>query len=225
MNDNNKKEIDNKNVDPQLMEQYDSDQPAPRRKGGGYDTMVKVLRNISMALFGTGTVIGDRPGHLTAVEITNPANFVKSKSVFEIYQQKEPQSGEFNLMFIGRKGDGNYLNTNYIEITADSRTGEVSQGNGQASFKLSRDDVGYDRAMVGLQEAANEPALGGPGARVILQGEGAGGGVQLVWYDENDVIRSYFVLDKDGIQIYGLPTSAPTGSGKLWSNGGILTVT
>lgn len=224
MNNLTKKEIDNKNIDPQLMEKYDSDQPAPRRKGGGYDTMAKVLRNISMALFGTGTVMMDRPGHLTAAEITIPANFVKSKSVFEIYQQKEPQKGEFNLLFIGRKGDGNYVNTNYVEITADSRSNEVSQGNGQVGFKLSRDGVSYDRAMVGIQEGANDPILG-VGARVMLQGEGYGGGVQLAWFDENDVLQSYIVLDRDGIQIGGLPTSAPADPGKLWSNGGVLTVT
>lgn len=220
-----KKEIDNKKVDPELMEQYDAIQDAPRRKGGGFDTMAKILRNITMAVFRTGTVISDRPGHLTAAEVTNPANFVKSKSVFEIYQQKEPLANEYNLMFIGRNGDGNYTNTNYIEITADSKSNEISVGNGQAGFKLSRDGVGYDRAIIALQEGANEPALGGPGARVMLQGQGISGGVQLAWYDENDVLQSYFVLDKDGIQIGGLPTSAPADPGKLWSNGGVLTVT
>jgi len=200
MNDINKKEIEKKNVDPQLMEDYNTNAEAPRRKGGAFDPLAKILRNITMAVFGTGTIIGDRPGRLTAAEISVPANFVKSKSVFEIYQQKEPQKGEYNLMFIGRKGDGNYLNTNYVEIAANSKSDEVGNGNGQAGFKLYRDGKAYSLATIQISEASNQGR--DPGAIVMLQGEGKGGGVQLAYFDENGVNQSYILLDKDGLQTF-----------------------
>jgi hypothetical protein len=62
------------------------------------------------------------------------------------------------------------------------------------------------------------------GARAEVTGEGENGGVQLSYYDDDGSILA-FVLDKDGIQIYGLPTSDPGIGNKLWNDGGFIKIT
>lgn len=175
-----------------------------RRKGGAYDTLAKVLRNITKAVFGTGTVIEDRPGRLTKDQVENPASFVKSKSVFEIYQQKEALKDQFNLMFIGRKGTGDYNYTNQIVLAANSKSIDDGKlGNGYVGFELDRDGTQYAKAKIALYEG-NIAGLPGYGARAEIIGEGDAGGVQLTYYRNIGDVNpaAYIILDKDGFQTF-----------------------
>jgi len=196
-----------------------------RRRGGAFDSLARILRSINKAVFGTGTVIEDRPGVLSPSQVSDPATFVKSKSVFEIYQQKESQKDEYNLIYIGRKGTGQKRNTNYIELAANSKSDETSIGNGYVGLTLARDGESYKKAKIAMYEAGNYPdELSGNGARAEITGEGAGGGVQLTYFNDDGTFLA-LVLDVDGVQIYGLPTSNPGGSNKLWNSAGTLKIT
>lgn len=196
-----------------------------RRKGGAYDDLARILRKINKAQFGTGSIIEDRPGVLTPNQVVDVDSFVKSKSVFEFYQQKEAENDYYNLIYIGRKGTGNKRYTNYIELSANSKSNEQSIGNGYVGLTLAKDGEDYSKAKIALYQGGNYPdILGGLGARAEITGEGLGGGVQLSYYYEDGTVIA-FVLDKDGFQIYGLPTSAPSGSNKLWNSAGTLKIT
>ena len=197
-----------------------------RKQGGAYDTLARVLKGIKKIVFGTGTIIEDRPGVKEAGgKITN---FVNSNSVFEIYQ-KEPVKNSYNFIVFGKKATGELFNTNYIDLHVNAKSSEVSPGNGQIGFKLSKGGIPYRNAKIALYEAENyvDQGLLGAGARVEITGEETGGGVQLAYFrNSTDTFpTSYFILDADGIQMYGLPTTNPGVGGKLWNDAGTLKIT
>jgi len=183
--------------------QNDTEDLTHRRKGGAFDDFARIMRKVNKLVFNTGTTLNDRPGVREAGGKTT-AN-VNSESVFEIFQ-KEPKKNSFNFITIGKKGTGENFNTNYIDISVNSRSDETSPANGNVAFRLTRDgnkDT-YKYSKIALYEAGNYTGLAGNGVRAEITGEGAGGGVQLGYVDENGAFLSYFVLDADGLQIYPL---------------------
>lgn len=194
-----------------------------RRRGGAFDMLARVLRNINTIMFGTGSVINDRPGVKEAGGFTT--GFVNSQSVLEIYQEVIPKENNYDFITIGKKATQEKTNTNYIDISVNAKSNEISPANGTVALRLTRDSTQYSNAKIALYEASNYSALGGSnGARTEITGEGTGGGVQLTYVVDGAIVYA-FVLDKDGIQLYGLPTSNPGGSNKLWSDGGTLKIT
>lgn len=200
-----------------------------RKQGGAYDTLAKIFKGIKKMVFSTGTTIEDRPGVLTPNEISGTGKFVKSKSVFEIYKQNKSEQQEHNLMFLGRKGTGKYRNTNYIEITADAKSTINNAANGKILLILSRDGVQRQRAQIGLADVLsdNPGVIGNDGVFALINAQGQDGGVGISYYtnDTDDTPLCNISLSKDGIQMYGLPTTLPTGSNKLWNDGGTLKIT
>lgn len=194
-----------------------------RRRGGAYDTLAKIFRNVNTIMFGTYTVVNDRPGVQDPSQVANPNLFAVSRSVFEIFQQKDSAQDEVNLMYLGRKGTGRSRYTNQLLLSANAKSTDTKIGNGLVGLELSRDGVVYSNSQISLYETSNYSGVAG--ARALINGEGPGGGVQLSYYDASGNFLYAFVLDVDGIQLYGLPTSNPGGSNKIWSDGGTLKIT
>lgn len=200
-----------------------------RRRGGAFDELARVLRRIEVAVFKNGSVIADRPGTQKPSDVTNPATFVKALSVFEIFQQREPKSDSFNLFYLGRKGTGEKLNTNYVEIAANSRlAADVNQSNGQIAIILRRD--GTQIAALQLVDLEKSPGLtANNGGRFFISGGGGDeGGVQISALDADGNIEFALVVDGAGIQMYGLPTSSSgLASGAIWrdaASGNVLKI-
>lgn len=219
-----------------------------RRRGGAFDDFARILRKINKMIFNTGTTLNDRPGIKSAGGYVS-SNTVPSDSVFEIFQN-EPKKGTFNFITFGKTGDRQKLNTNYIDLCANSRSDENSPGNGQVGLKLTKDGDkdAYKYSKISLYEAGNytKEGLLGSGARAEVTGEGAGGGVQLTYIAQDGNIYG-FILDADGIQLNkynssgsvvegltikngeftltGLPTSAPSGSNKLYKSSNYVRIT
>lgn len=200
--------------------QQDKEELRHRRRGGAFDDFARVLRKINKAIFGTGSVIEDRPGAESSADLSNPDSYVKSRSVFEFYQMNSPKNGTYNLMYLGRKGLGTYKNTNYLEITANSKSGEIGRANGSVLLTLSRDGVEYKGSLIGLFEGLNVGT--NQGARAMISGNA---GVQISYVDSNGNSIYAIVLDQDGVQFYGLPTSNPGGTNKLYKSGGYIRIT
>jgi hypothetical protein len=132
-------------------------------------------------------------------------------------------------MFFGRKGTGIYRNTNYIEITADAKSTINNAANGKILLILSRDGVQRQRAQIALGDVLsdNPGVIGNDGVFALINAQGQDGGVGINYYanDTDDTPLCNISLSKDGIQMYGLPTTLPTGSNKLWNDGGTLKIT
>lgn len=227
-----------------------------RRKGGAYDDLARILRKINKAQFGTGSIIEDRPGVLSPSQVSDPNTFVKSKSILEIYQQKEAENDNYNLIYIGRKGTGSKRYTNFIELSVNSRSNEGSSGNGIISLSVSKDGVSIPGGvnitnMDNLARKLNIPTMIGKDGIVGIFESRDYGQMSLVYtlvdndkkpinqyicavsntgseisYLDKDGNSIYSVfVDKDGVSIKGLPTSAPSGSNKLWNSAGTLKIT
>lgn len=192
-----------------------------RRKGGAFDTMARVFRNVTEFFFNGGLVMRNRPSEI-----------IESKNVFEMYVDKDPGTGK-NLLFFGRSGDGTKQETkniNYIELIANADTSKTSRdpANGQVAFRMSEDKVTDNNNIIGLiyGGATTENATG---VRAYIGGSGDGssndlGGVQLVYY-KNGVVDKAITLDRDGMQFIGLPTSASgLSTGSVWNDSGTLKI-
>jgi hypothetical protein len=206
--------INTKQRNPETTKDY-------RRRGGAFDTLAKFLRSIEQAVFKNGSIIEDRPGDISIQGVDAP-------SVFEIYQQKPADMDKFNLMFVGRKGTGEGRNENYIELVADAKTdSKASFANGQIRMAVSIDgQESYSGVVVVATETF--PGAVGNGPAILLQsheGDGANSLAQIGHFGADGALKFAIVLDSDGIQMFGLPTSNPGGSNRVWSDGGTLKIT
>lgn len=215
--------IENKQKQPETSKSH-------RRKGGAFDTLSRVLRSIGEVLFRSGVVMRNR-GEASAGTSTD---FSPAESVFEVYNQKKASDGKFNLMFYGRNGKRKDYNTNYIELTSDIKGSDTPDpANGQVRLNLSRDGVATDGVIALLNSRlVVEPNTGVlsvvDGIRAFIHGSGNGtddlGGVQLVYFNESGSPIHYLILDRDGVQLHGLPTSDPSISGALWNDSGTVKI-
>lgn len=153
-----------------------------------------------------------------------------SSNVVEMYVMTSPREKE-NYLFIGRSGqdvDQLSKNLNYAEITVDAdSTKSPRASNGQASLRISVDKV--PQANSGVILAHGSVYGERTGTRASIGGEGDGtstdiGGAQITYY-RNGVFAFGIAVDKDGIQMSGLPTSsAGLVSGAIWNDGGTLKI-
>lgn len=204
------------------VEQQKVEELTHRRKGGAFDDFARIFRKINKFVFGNGTIIEDRIGAEQPSSVENPALFVKSKSVFEIYQSNASKPGEYNLMYLGRKGKGENRNTNYIHLNADSKSGESKSANGQIVLTISKDGV----VQKGALQIVDMSYYGLNNSGFAINLTCSDDGVSQLSYTEDGINIKYAVaVSKDGIQMFGLPTSLPSIPDTLYKSGTYVKIT
>ncbi len=138
-----------------------------------------------------------------------------------------------NYLFIGRMGTGEERNISDIEIAPDHRT-EVGDAKGYVNgifrVRVSRDGVNGDyRDGVYVFDRGTESATR-EGTVNWLVAAGEGGQVRLSYManrDGNPLTDALFdiYVSSVGISMFGLPTSSPGGTGRLWNSAGTLKIT
>ncbi len=107
-----------------------------RRGGGAFDMLARVFRNVVKIVFSTGTVIEDRRGG-------GEGSLVKADSVFQIYHQNKSNKDNYNFIYLGREGAGNYNETNYLGFSANEDSNKVLnedyKANGNIVFTVTKD--------------------------------------------------------------------------------------
>lgn len=138
-----------------------------------------------------------------------------------------------NFIFIGRMGTGEERNISVVEIAPDHRTNVGdSEGyvNGIFRVRVSRDGVNGDyRDGVYIFDRGTESSSR-EGTVNWLVAAGEGGQVRLTYMAERDgnpLTDALFdiYISSTGITFFGLPTSNPGGSGRVWNNAGVLNIT
>jgi hypothetical protein len=189
-----------------------------RKQGGAYDTLARVLQGIVRAVFRNGTVIEDRPGVGSRDQVVGSETFVTSPSVFEIYQPRRATDG-YNLIKIGQKGTGEFSNTNYTQLNVDADTTQpLSSANGQLRFSISKDGI-QQKTFLGLLNIKTALSESFDGPRVLClsyEQDGANAGFEVDHFDANGNFKFGFIIDSDGIQMLGLPTSDPGVAGAIY---------
>jgi len=178
---------------------------------------------------GDGNVTGDTVTLIFRRADQKPGDFIIQKrhgkdddldNVMEMFY-KAGSFAKQNYLFIGRQGNDQNYNTNYIEINANFNSQSPSvDSNGKFIVVVDKDGVPYTKSFIVMYETTL--AAGLSGVRVNIGGEGDGGGVQQSYHDSAGNLKSYIVLDKDGLQYSqaGRVTSAGVASAKFppgWS--------
>lgn len=192
-----------------------------RRMGGAFDTIARVLRSVGEIVFRSGMVMRNRKSS------TAQATFIESSSVFEMYNDLEAVANKYNLVFIGRRGTGENKNTHYLEFYVDSRTtSEPSSANGQFRIGMSRNGTNLNSNLQFVDLASQPVYVGNNGGRFfVLGGDGNEGGVQISHLGAAGSALFSLVVDGDGIQMSGLPTSsAGLAVGTIWNDAGTLKI-
>lgn len=204
-----------------------------RRKGAGYDTLGNILRGLKEFKFVNSFVFRNRPGRPVDNDEYLSTGLLPFQSMFEFFFEKRARSGNLNGITIGRQGDGRFRNTNYVQIEADHDTdiGD-SRGyvNGVIRGRVSRDGSDdTDRSGLYIFDRGSESATR-EGTVNWFVAAGEGGQVRLSYMpdkDGNPVTDATFdiYISSDGITLFGVPTSNPGGSGRVWNDSGTLKIT
>ncbi len=138
-----------------------------------------------------------------------------------------------NYVFIGRMGTGAERNISFIEIAPDHRTavGDAKgYVNGIFRVRVSRDgvDADYRDGVYIFDRGTESSSRSGTVNWLVAAGEG--GQVRLTYManrDDNPLTQALFdiYVSATGISFFGLPTSNPGGSGRVWNNAGVLSIT
>jgi hypothetical protein len=196
-----------------------------RRRGSAFDTLANLFRNVKELVFQNNIIIRNRPGEAAAANV---------ESVFEILANKPAAKGKLNYFFFGRRGIADQQgdtkrNVNYQEITANVDTTQPdSVGNGNININLAIDGVRDGGGMGIIYGGAI--TSGRTGTRAYMSGAGDGstedfGGAQMLFINTSNGSFIGIAVDKEGIQMYGLPDN-PTGleAGTIWNDGGTLKI-
>lgn len=216
-----------------------------RRRGGAFDMLARVLRGVKRVIFGSGMIMENRPG-MKSRSASSLDFWIPSENVLEIYAPKKPNKGKYNTIFIGRDGKSEANNVNNIDLHVTNADNDKVIGNGRLSLTLKDKESGA-AGTIGLYHTKTTPsylvvdgkidrsqlAETTSGIRIELtgteiektSGDIIGGGVQLGFMDKDGNFLSYFVLDGDGIQMAGLPTTQPETPYTLWNDNGTLKIT
>ena len=138
-----------------------------------------------------------------------------------------------NYVFIGRRGTGDERNIKVIEIAPDHRT-DIGDADGYINgifrVRVSRDgeDGDYRDGMYIMDRGTESSSREGTVNWLVAAGEG--GQVRLSYMpnrDDNPLTDAIFdiFISADGITFFGLPTSSPGGSGRVWKDGTTLRIT
>jgi len=138
-----------------------------------------------------------------------------------------------NYVFFGRKGTGDERNISVVEISPDHRTSvgdERGYINGVFRVRVSRDgeDKDYRDGFYVMDRGTESSSREGTVNWLVAAGEG--GQVRLSYMPDregNPLTDATFdlFLSSDGFTFFGLPTSNPGGSGRVWNDGGTLKIT
>lgn len=138
-----------------------------------------------------------------------------------------------NFVFIGRMGTGAERNISVIEIDPDYRSAVGDSAgyiNGVFRVRTSRDgqDNNFRDGLYVMDRGTESASRNGSVEWLVAAGEG--GQVRLSYMpnrDGNPLTDSIFdiFVSSVGISVFGLPTSTPGGSGRLWNNAGVLNIT
>jgi len=152
-------------------------------------------------------------------------------NVLELFSPDNAPNG--NFIFIGRRGTGDERNVQFIEIAPDYRTAVGdAEGyvNGIFRVRVSRDgeDGDYRDGMYIMDRGTESSSREGTVNWLVAAGEG--GQVRLSYMpnrDDNPLLDAIFdiFISADGITFFGLPTSNPGGSGRVWKDGTTLRIT
>ena len=157
----------------------------------------------------------DRPGVRVPEDVIDPSQFVISPSVFETYQQREAPLDEVNLMYLGRRGTGEFINTNYLELAVNRNSTYENSGNGQIGMRFYKDGE-LQNSAVALYDLSTVLS-GTDGVNALVSSERAGGSM-LAHFDSSNVMDKVFYIGGDGIILLGLPTSNPGVAGALYTS-------
>lgn len=152
-------------------------------------------------------------------------------NVFEFYASDN--SPNTNYIFIGRRGTGDDRNIRVVEIAPDHRTAVGDADgyiNGIFRVRVSRDGVDddYRDGLYVMDRGTESSSREGTVNWLVAAGEG--GQVRLSYMpnrDDNPLADAIFdiFISADGITFFGLPTSNPGGSGRIWNDSGTLKIT
>ena len=152
-------------------------------------------------------------------------------NVLELFSPNNDPSS--NYIFVGRRGTGDSRNIRVVEIAPDHRTdvGD-SEGyiNGIFRVRVSRNgvDADYRDGLYVFDRGSESSSRSGTVNWLVAGGEG--GQVRLSYMASRegnpltDALFDIFV-SSEGISFFGLPTSNPGGSGKVWKDGTTLRIT
>jgi len=152
-------------------------------------------------------------------------------NVLELFSPNNNPSS--NYIFIGRRGTGDQRNIRVVEIAPDHRTAVGdSEGyiNGIFRVRVSRNgvDTDYRDGLYVFDRGSESSSRSGTVNWLVAGGEG--GQVRLSYMASRegnpltDALFDIFV-SSEGISFFGLPTSNPGGSGKVWKDGTTLRIT
>jgi hypothetical protein len=203
------------------------------RKGGAFHTLAHVMRDLRELVFTTGFIMRNRPGRPVSDDEYLQTGKLPFQSMVEMLFPNRANNGNLNGITIGRQGDGEFRNTNIVQIEADHDTGiGDSRGyvNGVIRGRVSRDGSDdMDRGGLYVMDRGTESASR-EGTVTWLVASGEGGQVRLSYMPNkggnplNDAIFDIYISSA-GITIFGLPTTNPGGSGRIWKNGTTLSIT
>lgn len=204
-----------------------------RRNGAGFDTLGNVLRGLKEFRFVNSFLSRNRPGRPVDDAEYLSTGLLPFQSMYEMFFQKRANAKNLNGITIGRQGDGKFRNTNLVQIEADHDTdiGD-SRGyvNGVVRGRVSRDGADdLDRSGLYIFDRGTESSTR-EGTVNWLVAAGEGGQVRLSYMPNkngNPLSDATFdvYVSSDGITLFGLPTSDPGGSGRVWNSAGTLKIT
>ncbi len=189
-----------------------------RRKGGAFDVMGRVFRNVTEFVFQNSFLMRNRPGEsLSSEEKSSETGRVNVKNTFEAYYT-ESDPDKINIIILGRKGNGLFRNTNLLELAARYQSSIGSKEgltNGWLKMRVTRDDEdpAVDRSGVSVFDVGSVvETFNGISCQIV--GQGPQGGVVISHVNNKDVnpnssaATARIVVTENDISMYGLPTSA-----------------
>lgn len=203
------------------------------RRGGLFHNLARIARNVTEIIFKNGFTIRNRPGRPVDDDEFLATGLLPYQSIYEMFFNDRAKNQNLNGISIGRQGDGLFRNTNTILLEAD-HSSEIGTSfgytNGIIRGRVSRDGANdTDRSGLYIMDRGTESS-NREGTVTWLVGAGEGGQVRLTYMankDDNPLTDALFdiYISSVGISVFGLPTSNPGGTGRLWNDSGTVKIT
>jgi len=224
-----------------------------RRRGGAFDDFARILRKINKIFFSTGIVLEDRPGDGSGEYVKSPSVFsmyhpkeAKKDEYNFLFFGREGRKKFQNTNYIE-------FSVNSKDGQSDG-TDQVANGNIAFSIYKNGVKVPGGISLMNLDSLAranNIPAYKGLDGFVGIFEAREHGQISLAYTivdSDNKPINQYsasvsetgaeisyldkdgnpiylFRIDSTGVMIQGLPTSAPSGSNKLYKSSNYVRIT
>lgn len=235
-------------------EQVNTEELTHRRKGGAFDDFARILRKINKIFFSTGIVLEDRPGDGSGEYVKSPSVFsmyhqkeAKKDEYNFLFFGREGRKKFQNTNYIE-------FSANSKDGQSDGKD-QVANGNIAFSIYKNGVKVPGGISLMNLDSLARANNLlaaykGLDGFVGIFEARQHGQislnytfvdssnnptnqysatvsetGVELSYLDKKGSPIYLFRIDSSGISIHGLPTSAPSGSNKLYKSSNYVRIT